>query len=1528
MENPKKQGMIAIAQYPNNRFGLSVHTRERRSKATTSFTYEKTVPMSDIYSDSSTIEPKKQQTEWVYEGTLRPLEKGTVTFLVDNHNSPLSVEIQGKKIHLHPENSFETITLTDLQHNQPIPIKFTALTEGYVPKFRFLWRINGLITPVPDYTVTSPAISNNRTAPSKPVVAATVNILTTKNHQKKLRIGIYKNKGRIAVINSHSPILAALKNNPKNSNNGLRAYHLFSWMIDKPRLAGENKQSFILSTLPSTQFSGFDFHPNQNLFVDSFNSPHEWTKGEPRAQAQLSDLLLPSGQWHRHYDTVVISESANDKQVELIQHWLELTGGSLLIIRDKHKTMSPSVRKLITAIEPIDNIDSAEPTLTNTAFQQVISLPPSSLSAHRLSPELLENVQYFSLNIKDANNKPIVTFHDIKVNPSHSWQALAQEIETKVNHDLTSRSLPPITVRYKNNTLNLRGKGMIFAQFQLKKINDIPYFQVNKKMSTFVENEKTIHQMTFKLNGFNHWTHLSFRFVGDNRDITQYRAPFKAFDTQFSSAENFANYLENYLRHQLNDNSIRVVLKQIDNQYVDRKEQHLQIIVPKGRRFEQFNFGYQQQIFPILVAENPEAEANKLVVGAIQGKLPDNNNIQQYQILEQPKFGKVTLNPITKEWLYYANEQSAETNDDQFDLVAIMGDGSLSAPMSIQLQSNTPPNLSLPGKRIFTIPDPIYQQPKPRYHPVPQNMHIHSIQVAQTHLQSPNADSVSLTANRWVLIKLDITSPSSAKAPDFVAIISDNDGKELGRVRLIGPDTLPIALTPQPDATNIFAHKAHATSFTAPLKGEWIKPNIKIRILANNTPIISNDTDIHGVISPNITLDSHIVTYVDNSSVYRQGHGVYTYSPLSWGLEAAAKLPIKQLTLYSYPSSSRNPSLVPYIDRNIHYSVLVNPKYDDLKKIPYHIDSQIYWATLNSQQHKEKHNVNSDYYYTATEQFIPLKPHGQVLGLASPHYGGGVNNPITLWHEIFGHGLGLPHTTDKNHGNNIAYDQYRQHYITYKYKNASGDYVDMYPTMYPYHSYFTSEQYDAFLPHTGEYNKKIHRNLKTKMRWQPNEIQGEDKEDGGFAGEGFYQHWDDDTQTWVTLTQYNWSKYNYHQVDIDQLPHQRDVPVYWLRGLSLKLADGSPHPYNYINVDRTIGHLPADYHNLETGEGRPFTRYNSYGLKVTYATQGGLLTERLQIQAGQDFISLNIADKGELVKFSIHELSSQKTLGSTVYQYKNPSSLINRVFSLHHEETLPEKLYLDNYWSGSPVFWATTDKELLDFSTGVVNMDKITPQSALFASWIENGRRRQHTISLAKPFGKQHKEDTNTQFFPLNHLNMQGDPHNTPSTHINVLSSQSFLPDVHVNQQINILRLGLPEDNYHYWVVLMIYDEQGNIQEYTPLESWHISGNQKTLTVKGTIDSTPGLELAGIKIYIDKHLQDAVPASSIWLHQNKSGQLAENREFLNYDRPVIFNSIADQPEQFVSIPETQRDLALSAHQQLIPSTTLVAPLIA
>ncbi|MBO1930021.1 hypothetical protein J4731_25750 [Providencia rettgeri] len=120
----------------------------------------------------------------------------------------------------------------------------------------------------------------------------------------------------------------------------------------------------------------------------------------------------------------------------------------------------------------------------------------------------------------------------------------------------------------------------------------------------------------------------------------------------------------------------------------------------------------------------------------------------------------------------------------------MLPNGQQSQPLSIQLQTANAPQLRIPGKRTYSTPDPVYHEPQRRYNPTPSDMQIHHIQLAQTHLQSMTDKHMSLTANRWALLNVEITSETAAKSPDIEAIVSNKERKILGRVRLTGPDHL------------------------------------------------------------------------------------------------------------------------------------------------------------------------------------------------------------------------------------------------------------------------------------------------------------------------------------------------------------------------------------------------------------------------------------------------------------------------------------------------------------------------------------------------------------------------------------------------------------------------------------------------------------------------------------------------------------------------------------------------------------------
>ncbi|SQI43105.1 Uncharacterised protein [Providencia alcalifaciens] len=505
---------------------------------------------------------------------------------------------------------------------------------------------------------------------------------------------------------------------------------------------------------------------------------------------------------------------------------------------------------------------------------------------------------------------------------------------------------------------------------------------------------------------------------------------------------------------------------------------------------------------------------------------------------------------------------------------------------------------------------------------------------------------------------------------------------------------------------------------------------------------------------------------------------------------------------------------------------MIHLLYDAPKTIEEPSRSQIGWAYQDSQKAARRTKLYSEFFYSSINRLPMSGGSSGVIGLATHHFGGGITKSSILWHETFGHGLSLGHTTGsrypyaaESHGETIAFDQYRQQYTTYFDKDQNSEIM---PAMYPRDYAHFTEQYDAFLSHADYLAYRAQQFLA--------------------------------------------------RIDEQEIPREY-LPVYQLNGSFLSLADGSLHPYSQLTVTQTLGHLIS----------KEYLDANHH-LKITYATQNGLLTETMPISLGGNELNVNIANKGELVSLEIIKDQDDTTL----YHYKNPESLANRLFIHGNGKAVPNELQMDNYWRGSKLFWAYDGDN-----------------QALCATWVENGRLNQQYFSLKMPFN-QHQVNTEAKFTPLNHLNLYSDSQSASETH--VVSDVRLLSDVQLNQRIDIKQLGIQTNSdTNYWATLLVYNEHGELQEYAPLETWYLSVQDDTLIAKGTIDSTPNLNIAGIKVHIDSHLQDDAAASTILIQQNEYA-LAENREWLNYDRPVEFNSL-------ISHMAGMKEDAISAQQQ-------------
>ncbi|MTC55649.1 Uncharacterised protein [Providencia rustigianii] len=1312
-----------------------------------------------------------------------------------------------------------------------------------------------------------------------------------------LQLGYYRNRGRIAKVYTDNFFIAGLKSHPQKSESGETAFGLMSWLLDKPRLPGEKKQSYLLSALNQPEFSGFEFNSQQNLWVDSFHSPHQWHDGEPRSQAQLVDLLLPSGEWHRHYGVVVLSINANDQQVALVRHWLELTGGSLIILDNQQNPASPPIQKLLEeldsipieppsllpqpktptidspsgilvtaypAIENEKNIEKStyslanlthyasglpkQPTSTTWVYEGVLTAPKSQrihvyLDTLYVTEDLTFEVAQQTQQIRGADESGEIVLHhvpqgkqiDFKITTTTNGQPPDIRLGWGFADKESVEFIPNSAIRHSaisiDNSLPQKPKiapvpKQTFLSHRFNQVISLPPSAINR----LVLDQETLQN--------SHYFSISLHSSQQNIIL-------KLDDvavTEQGSWEDLTHEIEDKINQQLSQNE----LPSITLHYADSR----MIIQCDGMTISQFQLK-NQQILPILVVENSSKTADKLVIGTISGQLPIHEEIHHFQILESPLFGRVDLDPQTGEWHYLPDSHQSMKRHDQFDITAVMKDGSLSAPMSIHLNTEDAPLVSKPGKRIFTLQDPIYSQPKHRYQPVPHDMQVHGIQLAQTHLLAPDAPYFSLTANRWALLKVDITSPSSGNAPDLVAIIRNKAGNELEKITLIGPSVLPSELDAIPQTPSIDAQNLHRNSYTAPIKGMWIQPDMQIQIMAGNTPVTQPYTDSNGVFLPTVKNVTPMTSHVTNTSLYRQGHGTYAYSPLSWGLEASAKLPTHQFTLFSYPSTSLKPMLYPYVVKDekgyVDKSTLIHPTYDSPNKVTEPLRSQIGWAYFDSQKAARRTQLYSEFFYSSIEHLPMRRGVSQVIGLATHNFGGGITKPSILWHEVFGHGLSLGHTTkagypysSESHGGSIAYDQQRQQYTTYRKDDQHSEIIPaMYPADYPHYT----EQYDAFLAHCDYLT---------------------------------YQ-----AQSFLA------------SIDERKTPREY-LPVYQLNGTFLTLEDGTLHPYSRLVITETLGQLiPKTY------------RDTNCHLVVIYATQSGLLSETISLSLSDNELNLNIPNKGELVRLDI--IKTEDQIDIPIFQYRNPESLANRVFIHSDDNTPPEQLQMDDYWQGSPLFWSASQDN-----------------SVLRAKWVTDGQHHQQFFSLQKPFGGQ-PVDTQATFIPLNHLELLADESQPDSTHLDVQSEIRLLSDVNIHQTVDIRSLRLNHENLTYWVTLVILDSQGKHHETMPLESWYLEEDNGMLTIRGTLDSTPNLNIAGIKVYIDQHLSDEIEASSILIYQNDQGTLAENSDLLNYDRPVEFNALISQ---MAGISEDKAKNSLQAEPIPITSTVLSMPLVA
>ena len=744
-----------------------------------------------------------------------------------------------------------------------------------------------------------------------------------------------------------------------------------------------------------------------------------------------------------------------------------------------------------------------------------------------------------------------------------------------------------------------------------------------------------------------------------------------------------------------------------------------------------------------------------------------NGDALHYQLLEGAKFGSVTLDAGTGKWVYTPTAGGDFHGWDQFTVSVSDGHGGSASPIAVTISDQAAPQAAMPIAHVYAITDPSYVEPVAKGNPVPPDLVFQDVFVAQTHVERPTDPYLVLASDRSVLLKVNVTSASAALAPDLVATVTDKDGHVLGSLRLTGPDHLPTSVD-LPSATNIGV-QTNADSYVAPLPGAWIQPGIKVTVAAagSATPLTS--------FTPNVGADAQLTVRDLALSMFDQNQDGYITGLGSWGQEALSKLPVQSLKLYEYPAIvmdrygkeqagnwgvwSGNTSGLPGTD----------PVFGG------GFQSDISYAIHLAGSLKNANFLGSG--SGSTMAYVGFTP-GAGGGLGGGSIGGGDATAGILWHEFAGHGSGRPHAgTDGSYPyNNLVIDgvttQGGQFYVSdpagkatpgslgpnWGYDQTSGTYLPNYYTSDGTTYLGTDPMWGGsgtapghvFQMFSDYYTYLNYQYIAGQTQWVSDPKQN--AVDGGFAGDGYFKSWDANKKEWVIWTAANYDQVaGYWRAPVADLPHQADVPVYWLtfsivdqNGQKAKPGVTYAPDLEVLPV-RTLGNLTEPFHDILTGAGRTLddnSRNGDYVLRVTYSTSKGLITDNLVIPAnyGLLYSGINVADKGELVRVDIVEAENANVSAylnnKVVASYVNSEALANTVFKgdawFNAEDA---SLVLPKYWNGSQVTWSASVSGIVDLATGRIDAAKLgaNPGAALRAQWVEDGVLHEESFVLKLP---------------------------------------------------------------------------------------------------------------------------------------------------------------------------------------------------
>lgn len=1345
------------------------------------------------------------------------------------------------------------------------------------------------------------------------------------------------NNSRIATLD-RDLLKAGLSSDPQSGGFGRVFFNILSWLADVNRIPGTNHELnvFMIENGSGPNSSGasdgfFKINTQHKINIEALHTPGEmapnkWNASTIYTRNMIIDALSKDGAWLRTYDVVIVRTDVSQDVLDTLKEWMDATNGSVLFEFNcaqpvYQQAVEPSQAVLdflldtglemtkkngitagdYTPVSPvqsaIDNIKDL-PLITGDysfSFRDAkLTFTPENLAFNDM---LASRAGVFSVRLNGRDDSHDIDLRYINIPAVQDGNELASFIELAINNACTGDA--DVTVRLVNNKLILNDpEGRVVETFVLgSKAKNIPVILSGNGYTDTqgVEGStSTIFRTSFQPNNYNKLNHITLRLksIDGNSDINLVDGVFNV---------NNIDTLQTQLQQIINDKNILVTFDSVTNEIV--------ITDRAGRVFEEVIF-QNGRTWDQLLKMNGESITDDqghsvAILGGITGHinaLDPNGAPVTFRIIDQGNFGSVELDEQSGRWIYTPRNDGSYHGFDQFHVEAVNQNGEVSSPILVEISSQNQAALALPGIKEYRVSDPEYIEPSATFNPVPADFVLNDVFIAQIHVQRPDDPYLQLVQNRWALIKVNASSLSGAAAPDFEAVVKDGQGNELGRVRLTGPANLPVSLD-LPGKDNLATDTGHtnADSYTAPLKGEWIKPGISITIEAAGAPV-----DLPGIteavpgtfnplVGPDVVIDVRLLNYLR----YENNLSEYPGSMLSWAQEVLAKLPVSGLKVYSYPMTTIED--LTWQGEKYTYNVDEpgSDSYSSLKVQGLTAYTTPKWLVELGYNLRDANFTPRAGTLGAQVVYVNGSDMGGA-GLGGNSAGGGGPINYLLWHEAFGHGLGLGHAnTDPNHpykdwvaengqsnagalGWNWGFDQFTGEFLPNFYY---GEYYS--PTSLNLSLMVSSSASDRYTQASGYFTKLfsdyetqiLANNLAKKLVWVPNAIPGQDIEDAGFAGDGYYKYWDASQNNWVILTRDNYKKFDSSLIE-EMMPHKHDVPVYWIVGNITKPDGSSVKPGdeyfsgNDLNITRTIGNLPADYYDVLRGTG--YKSSSNYVARVTYSTESGLIIDHILIPGSLTRLSFNVPDKGELVRVDIVEAVNGNAdayrQNNVAYSWVNSTSLANTLFSANGTFAADEPLVLPKYWHGGKVFWSCNTEGVVDRNTGQVDLAKLTGNSAVKAEWIEHGILNTRTFMLKPTEGMLLDNTINTQL-PQNDytwISIGDYPESLFSEAVdiktatlnNVVSGGKFNESFVVGEQFD-------HKENQFWVKLLLKDKLGMSYETSPLENWSVVVTNGVMTVKGLIDSTPNITVTAIKIFADDNLTDSVPPSTVTISTNE-----------------------------------------------------------